>query len=417
MRFAVQWPGHPVASPRVHGVPRRDVSGRVHVSVADISTDSAGEARLALARPRVHMSARRAALARVRGWYPLDPAGRLAFQPAQQQTPARGEDAPVQASLGRDVPARRLCGSPRGSRHAPDAEVLHADYIKVAGQAGGQLLGPVLAAISLADPQACDRPLDFRPPARPSPGLAELALKAAKSPPLVGGQPRNSQCFPSRQSRADRHASVDPDDRSGPGTLYRVRDFRERDMPSPGPVAGHAERLHVSRDLTGPTESHPPRLRDTDLAPVPVEPTNVPLLAALARDAESLMATGFPPRRHPMRALEETPHSLREVAQRLLLDGLASFAQPWVLGTRGGELPGLPQVARRGLPPWTPPRLLLHRQVPHEPGVRAVTGQHGLLFDRWLKTIPSHTNMIANYEGRKRRFRFGLARVSTPHFQ
>jgi hypothetical protein len=417
LRFAVHWPGIPVASPRVHGAPRRDVSGRVHVSIADIGARRAGEARLALARPRVYMSARRAALARVRGWYSLHPAGRLALQPAHQQSPARGEDAPVQASLSRDVPTRRPCGSPRGSGHIPDAEVLYADYIKVAGQAGGQLLGPVLAQISLADPQACDRPLNFRPSARPSPGLAELALEAGQSPPLVEGQPRNSQCFPSRQSRADRHAPVDPDDRSSPGTLYRIRDFRERNMPSPGPVAGHAERLHTSRDLTGPTESDPPRLWDADLAPIPIEPTDVPLLGALARDAEPFMATGFSPRRHPMRPLEETPHGLREVAQRLLLDGLASFAQPWVLGPRGGELPGLLQVARRGLPPWTPPRLLLHRQVPHEPGVRAVTGQNSLLFDRRPKTVSSHANMIANNEGRERRFHFGLARASTPHFQ
>ena len=52
MRFAVHRPGIPVASPRSHGVSRRDVDGRVHVSVAGVSAGSAHESRLALARPR-----------------------------------------------------------------------------------------------------------------------------------------------------------------------------------------------------------------------------------------------------------------------------------------------------------------------------------------------------------------------------
>ena len=54
MRFAVQGPGFPVASPRVKGdgevggVPRRDVDGRVHVSVAGEFEGRAHKARLAL---------------------------------------------------------------------------------------------------------------------------------------------------------------------------------------------------------------------------------------------------------------------------------------------------------------------------------------------------------------------------------
>ena len=63
LRFAVHGPGLPVASPRSHGVPRRDVPGRVHVRVACVSAGGAPEDGLALARPRVHLPARRAALA------------------------------------------------------------------------------------------------------------------------------------------------------------------------------------------------------------------------------------------------------------------------------------------------------------------------------------------------------------------
>ena len=37
MRFAVHGPGNPVASPRSHGVPRRDIPGRVHISIAGVT--------------------------------------------------------------------------------------------------------------------------------------------------------------------------------------------------------------------------------------------------------------------------------------------------------------------------------------------------------------------------------------------
>jgi hypothetical protein len=63
LRFAVHWPGIPVASPRIHGVPRRDVPGSVNVRVAGVSAGRAAEGGLALARPPVHVPARRAPLA------------------------------------------------------------------------------------------------------------------------------------------------------------------------------------------------------------------------------------------------------------------------------------------------------------------------------------------------------------------
>src|SRR3984885_6742271 len=82
LRFAVHGPAGAVASPRFHGVPRRDVAGRAHVGVAGVPAGRAPEPRLALARPPVHAPARRAPLARVRGWYLLHPAGGLVLQPA-----------------------------------------------------------------------------------------------------------------------------------------------------------------------------------------------------------------------------------------------------------------------------------------------------------------------------------------------
>jgi hypothetical protein len=57
VRFAVHRPGIPAASPRSHGVPRRDVPGRIHISVVGVSASRAHEPRLALARVRIHLPA------------------------------------------------------------------------------------------------------------------------------------------------------------------------------------------------------------------------------------------------------------------------------------------------------------------------------------------------------------------------
>src|SRR5487761_1843243 len=66
LRFAVHGPGIPVASPRFHGVPRRDVACRVHVRVAGVPAGRAPEDRLALAVLPGDVPARTATLARVR---------------------------------------------------------------------------------------------------------------------------------------------------------------------------------------------------------------------------------------------------------------------------------------------------------------------------------------------------------------
>jgi hypothetical protein len=57
LRFAVHRPGIPEASPRSHGMPRRDVPRRVDVSVAGETAGRASEARLARTRLPVHAPA------------------------------------------------------------------------------------------------------------------------------------------------------------------------------------------------------------------------------------------------------------------------------------------------------------------------------------------------------------------------
>jgi hypothetical protein len=66
-------------------VPRRDVPGRVHVSVDGQAAGAAPESRLALSRFRVAVPAARASLRRVRGVEFLDPSGCFVLQATDQR--------------------------------------------------------------------------------------------------------------------------------------------------------------------------------------------------------------------------------------------------------------------------------------------------------------------------------------------
>src|SRR4030095_11760965 len=81
-----------------------------------------------------------------------------------------------------------------------------------------------------------------------------------------------------------------------------------------------------------------------------------------------------------------------------------------------GELPALlgePWRSAGGLPP----RPLLHRQVPHVPGVRAMAQERFLLRRHGVQPIAAHVLNLAptcDNEGRERRFLPGLkAEAST----
>ncbi len=137
-------------------------------------------------------------------------------------------------------------------------------------------------------------------------------------------------------------------------------------------------------------------------------------------DPEPVIAVGFAPCRPTVGAGEEGRHGLDEVSQRLLLDHLAAGPQPGMLGAGSGELAALLQVARRARAAGAPPGLLLDRQIPHEPRMRAMVPQHRLLGGRREQTVPGHTNTLANTtdipEEVKRRSLPALkAGVPTPH--
>ena len=117
LRFAVHRPGCPVASPRSHGVPRRDVDGRVDVRVAGETAGSAPEHGLALTRAPVHLPARRAPLARQRGSDLLHPARApcpAAGAPAAP-TPTPGSPGSARPWPGRSGPGSPACLSRTGS--------------------------------------------------------------------------------------------------------------------------------------------------------------------------------------------------------------------------------------------------------------------------------------------------------------
>jgi hypothetical protein len=220
LRFAVRWPGSPEASPRSHGVPRRDVPGRVHVSVTGVSAGRACELRLALARFRIHVPARRAPLTRERGVDPLHPTGSLLLQAPRQQAPSRPQDPPVQSGLLADVPARTVWRALCASDHVPDLQVLDPDHVKAEGQIRGGLLGPVLALVPFPGTQPSDR--------------------VPHPPTAVGAWPRRSSRSPRRSARRS------------PRTSHTGRPPGAPSQPPRTPTAGQRCR---ARERSGSTKT------------------------------------------------------------------------------------------------------------------------------------------------------------------
>src|SRR5664280_927304 len=150
LRFTLHRPSQNSAvSTCWHGMSCRDVSGRVHVGVRPVPARNAHEGRLALATLGSDVLAGVTGLRRVRSFYFLDPTGRFLLQAAREQTPTGFEDAPVEAGLLCDVPARILHGSGSGAGHVFDVEVLEADHVEPAGEVGAGLLGPVFAPVAV----------------------------------------------------------------------------------------------------------------------------------------------------------------------------------------------------------------------------------------------------------------------------
>ena len=347
MRFAVHGPGNPVASPRSHGVSRRDVACRVHVGVAGETAGRAPEDGLALARLPVHVPARRAPLARERGSDLLHPARGLVLQPAYQQAPPRAQDPPVQPGLGRTFRP----GSPR----VPFADrVMLLIFRSSTRITSNRRASPVCVfstqslrrSLSRARSRAIaclTRPRRFEPrvarasvrcsrrsrsaPARSGRGSAAAPRwTGRRRPPRPGPRPPPRRCparEPARGSRRTRRASARP----GPGS------------------PGRTSRPAAPRGTSGTAPSRPS-------APRPGPPSGTAAAPPTARRARR---SGTPRAARPCATTAARPgapgrrsrHRLGEVPQRLLLHRLGPGGQPRVRRPRLGQLPALRDVARR----------------------------------------------------------------------
>ncbi len=281
-----------------------------------------------------------------------------------------------------------------GPGHVPDPQVLDLDHVEPPHDVRGRLLGPVLAPVRFPGPQPGDGESYLLTARRAPLGAGELAFQSAQPSLLSPGQTRDPQPVPGRQGRTDFHTAVDTHDLAVPGCRHRRRNRREGDMPAPGPIEGHPVGFYARGNGAGPAEPDPARLRHPDLAGVAAKPSY--LVWFEGDDPESLVPAFLAPRRPPGRVarVEERGHCLREVPQRLLLHRLGAFPQPVMFRAGFGELSALFQVTRRSLPARPPVRVLLDRQVPHEPGVAAVISQYHLLSRRWKQTIPGHANTL-----------------------
>jgi hypothetical protein len=374
LRFAVHGPGYPVASPRSHGVPRRDVSSRVYISIADEAAGSAQEEGLALARLPVHLPARRATLAGERRSDPFHPIRGFFLQAAHQQAPAGSQDATVQCCLGCHVPARSPSSSSSRARHVPYPQVLDADHVKPARKVRAGLLGPVSPAVSFATLESGDGKLYPPTAIRPAPCAGELPTQAHHAAALPAGQPRSGHHLAGRQGRRYDNAPVNSYHFAVTGSGDRLWDGSEGNVPAARTVACHAIGFHARGYSTGPAESYPSHFRDAHLTDIARQAAYVSRFEGY--HPESLVPPGLPSCGAVMSPTEVISHGLGMVAECLLLNHLASRAQPSVFRTYLGKLPALLQVARRGLAAWTPVRSLLDRQVPHEPGMRAMVPQN-----------------------------------------
>jgi len=419
MRFAVHGPGIPVASPRSHGVSRRDVDGRVHVSVAGVSAGSAHESRLALARPRIHVPARRASLTSKSGIDPLDPTGRFLLQTMYQQTPTRTQDAPIQHGFLADVAAwvRRALS---GSGHVLDPEILDLDRVEAACDVRAGLLDPILTPIRLPGPDLRNRQAHPSTGSGAAPGASELTFQSPQPGLLPLVKAWNMQQFPGGQGRRDGYAPVDAHGLAVAGCRDRRGNGSEGEMPTTRPVHPHSIRLHAYGYGARPPETYPSSLRYPHLSNLAGQAAHVPLVAA-PHNPESFIPPGFAPRRPSGRILrvEECGCRLSKVSQGLLLHRLGACTQPVMLGSGFGELPRLLQVARRACTARAPVLMLLHGEIPHIPSMGAVVQQHRHLGGRGKQPVLGHANTLAttsdNCREVKRRFLpFAMTEGSAP---
>ena len=355
MRFAVHRPGYAVASPRFHGVPRRDVACRVHVGVAGVAAGRAPEARLALARPPVHVPARRAPLARVRV------TGTFSTRPGALSSSRRTSSPQPDREIPRFSPALARTLRP-GCPAVPFADrvmfVMFRSSTRITSKRRAMSVD-VFSAQSLR--RSLSRAFSRATATWPCRAGSIRAWRGracaggGAAAPARGRSGRGGEHLAGGQGRADRHAPVDahrlPVPRApGPGRGWR-RTRRASGPPGPG-SPGRTARLRARRGTSGTAPSRP-----SGSGPGPSSDSGGarPTAAALPGDPEPLIPPGLAPRRAAVRPGEEAGHGPREVPQRLLLHCVAAPGEPRVAPparrSAAGTAPG--SRARNGVPDAT----------------------------------------------------------------
>jgi hypothetical protein len=389
-----------------------DVAGSVHIGVTrPQSAGDAREDRLALAVFGRDVPAGGALLRRERGRHPLDAARGFVVEAVDQPAPRLAIDCAVEAPLLRNLKAWMVERAARGATHGPHVEGLHANGVEPSCQIGGGLFHPVASPVGFARFESGDRQLGARSAVGAAFRACEALLQAAQPDPLTGCQARGVQQLAGGQCRRHRHAAIDTDHAAIPRPADRVGDVREGDMPTPGAIPRDAIRLHIFGHGPGPAESDPSDLGHPHPPVAPVELFDVALLEADL--AETFMHAGFAPRRATMGAREEVLHGLREIPQCLLLHRLRSGCKPAVFSTDLGQLRRL-FVVPRGATSWLPKLLLLHGQVPYEPGMPAMLQQHHLLSKRRQQPKPRHTRNLATATDTNRQRTPAYAGIGVP---
>jgi hypothetical protein len=331
LRFTVCRPPNGEVSPCCHRPSGGDVACSVDVGVAP--SDSAGftlEDRLALAVSGSDVPARGATLRRVRSRHLFDPAESLVLQTFDQPTPATSADRAVEAALLGHSRAGVFDGAARGAGHRSHLEVLDSDHIEPPREIGRGFLDPVFTPVRLAGFQLRDRP--FRPlPAVGTTLTARQPLLQDLQPlRLTRTQTRSPQQLAGRQRSRHHHTAVDTDHTAVARAADRVGHVRERDVPTAGPITSNPIGRDTFWHRPRQAKSHPPDLRHPHPTKATVQPLDV---TQFHRDLpKPLMHTSFTPRRAAVRAIEEVPHRLRKVPQRLLLHRMTPGPKPPLLG-------------------------------------------------------------------------------------
>jgi hypothetical protein len=392
LRFTVHRPANAEVSPCCHRPSGGDVACSVHVGVArSRGAGLALENRLTLAVFGRDVPAGGASLRRVRGRDLLDPTVSLVPQSCGEQPPTAAGDTTVQPALLCDSHAGLLHGATRTAGHRPHIEGFHADRIEAPRDVRAGLFHPVLTPVGVTSLQLRNRQLRTGSPVRAALGSGKALLQHLDPPGLARGGTGGAQQFTGRQGRRHRYTTVHTHHAALTRTRDRIRDVRERYMPTASPITGDPIRLHTLRNWPRQPKSHPAHLGH----PHPTEPAIQTLdVMRLDRDLpKSFMHIGFAPPRPAMRPGEEIPHRLSEIPQRLLLHRLGAGRQPVVLSACGSQLSTLLVVAGRATA--RPPVLvLLDGQIPHKPGMATMLAQRCRLLSSRNQPVSSHSRNL-----------------------